>query len=149
MTIDASSPPALARFVRDQRRGVVATVSAAGHPEAALVGLTALDDGTLIFDSHQSFRKVANLQAASTVAVVVGLDGQVSVQVEGTARIAVAPDERRALAGAYLDQFPGAQVMHEEFVVIAVRPKWVRVYDASSDPATVVEARWAEEERAD
>ncbi|WP_109687724.1 pyridoxamine 5'-phosphate oxidase family protein [Branchiibius hedensis] len=95
MTIDASSPPALARFVRDQRRGVVATVSAAGHPEAALVGLTALDDGTLIFDSHQSFRKVANLQAASTVAVVVGLDGQVSVQVEGTARIAVAPDERR------------------------------------------------------
>lgn len=145
MTIDVSNPLALAIFVREQKRGVVAAISPDGQPEAALVGLASLDDGTLIFDSHESFRKVANIRAASRVAVVVGLNEQVTVQVEGTARIADAHDARQKLAGAYLEQFPDAKVMREEIVVIAIRPDWVRVYDASSDHATVVEAKWAAE----
>ena len=145
MTIDVTSPLALARFVREQLRGVVATVSSDGHPEAALVELAALDDGTLILDSHESFRKVANIRAGSRVAVVIGLKEQITVQVEGTAHIADAHDARQRLAGAYLEQFPDAKVMRQEMVVIAIRPDWVRVYDASSERATVVEAQWAAE----
>ncbi|WP_223692792.1 pyridoxamine 5'-phosphate oxidase family protein [Leifsonia poae] len=141
MSIDPADPRAVAEFVRRQAIGVVATVTAEGRPEAALVGLTARDDGTLIFDAPIGSRKIANIGAVSEVAVVVGTDGDLSVQLEGSASIATG-DDRLALGASYTEQFPGSRALDDDFAIVAVEIAWVRVYDTGAHPAVVDEARW-------
>lgn len=63
---------------------VLATVSAQGKPEAAIVGLTANDKLELLFGTSQKTRKYANLQGKPQVAITVG-DFEAEVQYEGTA----------------------------------------------------------------
>lgn len=141
MSPDPHDPASIANFVRRQERAIVATVSRSRHPEAALVGIAALDDGRLIFDAPISTRKIDNLRGDEHVAVVVGTTGEVSIQLEGTAFIAEGAD--RQLYGAeYNAQFPGSRALHPEFAVVVIRPNWVRVYDTSTTPAHVREARW-------
>ena len=64
----------------------MATCTREGDPEAALVGITATDRGELVFDTSRRSRKYANIQADQRVAVVIGWDDELTVQVEGNAR---------------------------------------------------------------
>ncbi|MDF2579567.1 MAG: pyridoxamine 5-phosphate oxidase-related FMN-binding protein [Microbacterium sp.] len=141
MTFDPSDTAAFAAFVRAQGRAVIATVAPSGAPEAALVGMAALDDGTLIFDASDDSRKVHNLRERGRVAVVVGTEGDVTVQIEGVATVASGASRERHGA-AYNAQFPGSRALDQGFAVVVVQPEWVRVYDASVQPAAVTEARW-------
>ncbi|MDQ7877062.1 pyridoxamine 5'-phosphate oxidase family protein [Microbacterium sp. QXD-8] len=141
MTFDPSDTAAFAAFVRAQGRAVVATVAPSGAPEAALVGIAALDDGTLIFDASDDSRKVHNLRENGRVAVVIGTEGDMTVQVEGVATI-TSGASREQHGAAYNEQFPGSRALDQGFAVVVVRPEWVRVYDASAQPAVVTEARW-------
>lgn len=125
---------------------VVATVSGNSRPQAALVGVAALDDGTLIFDTDRTARKVQNLRDNRRVAVVVGIDGEISVQLEGPAVIS-AGVERDRFGAQYNAQFPGSRALGPDYAVIVVRPDWVRVYDASTHPPHVAEAHWECAER--
>jgi general stress protein 26 len=141
VTFDPSDTAAFAAFVRAQGRAVIATVTPSGAPEAALVGMAALDDGTLIFDASDDSRKVHNLRERGRVAVVVGTEGDVTVQIEGVATVASGASRERHGA-AYNAQFPGSRALDQGFAVVVVQPEWVRVYDASVQPAAVTEARW-------
>lgn len=141
MAFDPADVPAFVAFVRAQAQGVVATVSPSGAPQAALVGLAALDDGTLVFDTLAGARKAENLRHDHRIAVVIGTDDAVSVQVDGFARI-VHGSLREEYGAAYNAQFPGSRALDPDFAVVVVRPSWVRVYDASTRPADVSEARW-------
>ncbi len=131
----------VARFIRREKSGVLATVSRAGAPEAAFVSIAAVDDGTLIVDSSVSFRKIENLRSDSRVALVVG-SGSISVQIEGLASLAVEDNERQRLGSEYVAQFPGSRALVDGFAVIGIRPRWVRVYDASVSSPVVTEAHW-------
>ena len=141
MTPDPHDPASIARFVSAAGCGVVATVSASGSPEAALVGLAASQDGALIFNTPDAARKVDNLRSNHRVAVVIGTPGDVSVQVEGEAFI-VEDEERQQHGHTYESRFPGSRAFADGFLVVVVRPDWVRVYDASQRPAVVREATW-------
>ena len=141
MSFHPADVAAFAGFVRAEAQGVVATVSPSGAPEAALVGLAVLDDGTLVFDAHVESRKVENLRHDHRIAVVVGTDHSVSVQVEGFAAIAHGA-QRERYGAAYNAQYPGARALDPEFAVVVMRPEWVRVYDASVQPPKIAEARW-------
>jgi general stress protein 26 len=125
-------------FVRATRLGVVATVNASGAPEAALVGIAVTDQGEVIFDSLAASRKVANISSRARVAMVIGWEDEISVQLEGEAEVLAGP-ERDSYGRVYLDQFPGARVLAPDFAVIRVRPTWLRHYDARSVPARVIE----------
>jgi len=141
MAFDPSDVPAFVAFVRAEAQGVIATVSPSGAPEAALVGIAALDDGTLVFDTLVGSRKAENLRHDHRIAVVVGTDGAVSAQIDGFGTI-VHGTLREEYGGAYNAQFPGSRALDPEFAVVVVRPAWVRVYDAAANPAHVTEARW-------
>lgn len=130
--------PGVAAFIRRCGAGVVATVDEHGHPEAAFVGLAALDDGTLVLDAPDDARKVRNIGEGADVAVVV-TEGDVSLQLEGRARCATG-EERAARGADYERQFPGSRALVPGFVVIVIDVRWVRVYDASQTPAVVAEA---------
>jgi len=141
MTIDPADRAAVVAFIRSEGRGVIATVDALGHPEAALIVIAALDDGTLIFDSPTDSRKVPNLAGNADVAIVIGTTGDISLQLEGSAWTASGA-ERVTYGEAYNAQFPGSRALQDDFSVVAVDVAWLRLYDASSTPGTVLEARW-------
>lgn len=142
MTLDPHDRRSVSAFVRREGRGVVATVSRQGRPQAALVSLAALDDGALIFNSDLKARKVLNIAADDRVAVVVGVAGDLSVQLEGPATITRAA-ERERCGLEYHRQFPGSRALHQDFALVVVRPSWVRVYDTSDDAVSVAEADWS------
>jgi len=141
MTIDASDRAAVAHFVRVCGSGVVASIGADGAPQAAYVGLTATDDGVLVFDATSDSRKVANIRERAQVAIAVtGAD--TSVQLEGRARV-THDEERWRLGEVYSERFPGSRALDRGFEVVAVEVRWVRVYDAAEHPPKVIEADWA------
>ena len=59
-------------FVRQRGLAVIATRGADGAPQAALVGITATEQGELVFDTSRSSRKYRNLSAFAQVAMVIG-----------------------------------------------------------------------------
>jgi len=118
----------LVRTVRREKQGVLATTAADGAPEAALVGIAALDDGTLVVNAPASARKVANLRDQPRVALVVGTGAVRSLQIEGVAEV-LEGDARIRLATAYDAQYPGSRSLADGFIVIAIHPRWVRDYD--------------------
>lgn len=140
MTIDASDRAAVAHFVRVCGSGVVASIGADGAPQAAYVGLTATDEGVLVFDATSDSRKVGNIRERPQVALAVtGAD--TSVQLEGRARVA-RDEERWRLGEVYSERFPGSRALDVGFEVVVVDVHWVRVYDAGEHPPRVVEAAW-------
>ncbi|MCG3756355.1 pyridoxamine 5'-phosphate oxidase family protein [Amycolatopsis sp. Poz14] len=125
-------------FVRANPLGVVATTTANGRPEAALVSFAVTPDGSLLFNTHRTARKVANLRANPRTAAVIGCTDTISVQVEGEAVIE-SGTSRRDAGEVYLEQFPGSRALDEAFALIRLTPDWLRSYDASADPAQVSE----------
>lgn len=81
-------------FVRSARLGVVATANAEGQPQAALVELAVTRDGEVVFDTKADARKVANIARNPRIALVIGWDDGVSVQVEGYAEVLSGADRQ-------------------------------------------------------
>ena len=90
--------------------GVVATVDDAGNPEAALVDLVATSSGEVIFDTRADARKVDNIAVNPRVALVIGWNEGICVQVEGLADI-LSGAEREEYGRIYLERFPGSRVL--------------------------------------
>ncbi len=140
MTEQIPSLDTIVAFARANPLGVVATVAPDGAPEAALIDLITLDNGTITFFAHRAARKLVNLASEGRVAVVVGTEGPVTVQLEGHARV-VEGDEREAWAARTTDVQPGAPVDREDFALIVVTPLWVRYYDGSTFPPLIEELK--------
>ena len=139
--LDPRDPAAVGAFIRACGLAVVSTVNHSRRPEAALVGVAALEDGTLIFDTRRDSRKLDNLRLAPHVALVVGWSDGVSLQIEGPAEIE-SGTQRDHYGRAYENQLPGSRALDDAFAVVTVRPAWVRVYDATTDPPLMDEAWW-------
>lgn len=133
------------QFVKDVNLAVLATISPAGVPEAALMGVAVSDSGELIFDTPAGARKLTNINFNDRVAVVIGWSDAVSMQVEGSVRI-VTYDERRRYEEIYASQFPNSRVSSPSFEVFVVIPSWVRRYDATMEPPKCDYAEWLDDE---
>ena len=129
-------------FVRSSPRAVVATLGPSVGPQAALVDIAATEQGELVFNSRAEARKIRNIAADSRVAVVIGCDGDVTLQVEGLADV-VTGAEREHYGSVYQGRFPGARALVDGFSVVRVRPAWVRRYDAGVEPPRIVEGTWS------
>jgi pyridoxine/pyridoxamine 5'-phosphate oxidase len=126
------------RFVTVARMGVVATVHADGSPEAALVALAVCDDGDLVFDTKTTARKVENIVRTGRVAIVIGWNKGVSIQVEGSA-VVLAGSERARCGRIYEDQFPSSHALANDYSLVRVTPRWLRRYDARHGSRSIVE----------
>jgi pyridoxine/pyridoxamine 5'-phosphate oxidase len=124
--------------VRAHGLAVVATTDPTGHPEAALVGIAASDDGELLFNAPLDARKTANLARIPHVAVVVGWMNDVPFQIEGTA-VVLSNEQRHLYAAVYETQHPGSRALHPDFVLYRVTPTWIRKYDAGVTPPELTE----------
>ena len=141
MNIDPNDKAAVAAFARLERLVVVSTVTPTGEPEAALVDIAADDEGAFFFNAYKTARKLDNLRATPKAAMVIGTRGDVSLQLEGPAYVADG-DEKAYFAAAHVAHYPSSRAEHEDFEMVVIRPTWVRHYDASTRPPTVVEVTW-------
>ncbi|MFG2788757.1 pyridoxamine 5'-phosphate oxidase family protein [Streptomyces sp. NPDC048419] len=130
----------LIQYVRARRLAVVATTSADGSPQAAVVGVAATGAGDLVFDTTRGSRKFANLSRQPRVALVIGVDwGDVqTLQLEGVA-VEIAKDD--PAVAAYFEQFPDGRERAEwpDIVYVRVRPAWGRHSDYRSGSSEVRE----------
>jgi len=118
---------ALYEFIHARKFGVMASVSAARAPEAALVGYAVTQDFELVFDTTDATRKWANLRANPNIAFVIGWEGSETVQYEGTAS---EPEgaERERLKKIYFEAFPDGVARQEwpGITYFRVKPRWIR-----------------------
>lgn len=127
-------------FVRERGLAVVATRSADGAPEAALVGVACTDAGELIFDTSIDSRKYRNISEFDRVAVVIGWDDETTVQCEGRAEVLTGAARDRCLP-VYFAQYPDGRDRAESSTIahMRIRPDWLRRSDFRPDSFAVEE----------
>ncbi len=132
-------------FLREHRVAVEATVSAAGAPQAAVVGIAVSERFEIVFDTLLTTRKAANIGHEPRIALVIG--GTVpgderSAQVEG---IVDSPEgaELERLKQVYCAVYPDgvARASWPGIAYFRVRPTWIRYSDFNRDPPEIVELR--------
>lgn len=116
-------------FLRRQRFGVQASVSASGAPQAAVVGFTLSDAFELFFDTLDDSRKNQNLMQNPKCAFVVW-EGERTVQLEGLADHPEGAELER-LKQLYFATFPDGPSRRAwpHICYVRVRPSWVRYSD--------------------
>ena len=141
---------ALLQFMRSEKYAVQTSVSAAGSPQAAVVGIAVTDVFEIVFDTVASSRKAPNLRANPSIAFVIGgtRDGdEQTVQYEG---IADEPsgEELDRLCAVYYAKFPDGRdrLAWPGLVYVRVKPTWIRYSNFGANPPEIVEfgpSTWA------
>ena len=130
-------------FIRTAKLAVEASVSRAGAPQAAVVGIAVTDQFELVFDTVETTRKAHNLRHNCHLAFAIGGagDGEArTVQYEGLADEPVGA-ERERLQQIYFSQFPDGptRLAWPGLIYVRVRPTWIRYSDFRTDPPRIVE----------
>ena len=131
---------AIYEFMAQFRYAVVSSLSGAGVPQSALVGIATMPELEIIFDTVKSSRKYRNLIARPSCSLVVGWDGEQTVQYEG---IAMEPNgaELKRYQEAYFAVWPDgvSRMSWPGIVHFVVRPKWIRYSDYDRNPPIIEE----------
>lgn len=127
-------------FVRQHDLMMLATVTAEGKPEASVVEFGETDDFTIIIDTLMSSRKYENLQENPEVAMVIGWDDSITVQLEGRAEELSGRALEQAQQ-AYFAKNPRAKkwANRPEVAYFTIKPSWLRYSDLNQNPWQVEE----------
>ncbi|MGW7285865.1 pyridoxamine 5'-phosphate oxidase family protein [Streptomyces sp. NPDC054847] len=127
-------------FLRRNRLAVQASAAPDGSPQAAVVGFAVSDDLEIVFDTVETTRKSLNLRADPRIALVIGWDDAITVQIEGLADFP-AGDELTRLQECYFRVYPDGRdrLSWPGITHVRVRPTWVRYSDFTQEPPHVVE----------
>lgn len=133
----------LLAFMRQEPYAVEASVSLAGVPQAALVGVVVSDQFEVFFDTLATSRKTANLRRHPVAALVLGPAAAGSartVQLEGRADEPTGPELERLLE-LYFSRFPDGRERRRTpgITYWRIRPTWIRYSDFSVEPPLIVE----------
>ena len=114
-------------FIARHRYGVLSTISPAGRPQAALVGIAISSDLEIYFDTVDTTRKVQNLRQNPRAAFVIGWENEQTLQFEG---IADEPegDALTALKKVYFAAWPDGPEREKwkGITYYRIRPRWLR-----------------------
>jgi pyridoxine/pyridoxamine 5'-phosphate oxidase len=122
-------------IVRRKRLAVVSTVHDSGAPEAALVGFALTERDEVVFDTLGSSRKAVNIVRRPAVALVIGWENDISIQIEGDARRPQGDDLAYAKA-AYFRDWPDGRARENwpDIAYIVVKPRWMRYANYAGAP---------------
>jgi general stress protein 26 len=140
----------LLQFMRSEKYAVQTSVSAAGSPQAAVVGIAVTDALEIVFDTVASSRKALNLRSNPSIAFVIGgtRDGdERTVQYEGVADEPGGADLDRLLAVYYARFSEGPERRAwPGLIYVRVKPTWIRYSNFGANPPEIVEfgpSTWA------
>jgi general stress protein 26 len=133
----------LLQFMRSEKYAVQTSVSAAGSPQAAVVGIAVTDSFEIVFDTVASSRKAPNLRANPSIAFVIGgtREGdERTVQYEGTADEPGGRELDRLLE-VYYARFPDGPERRAwpGLIYVRVKPTWIRYSNFGANPPEIVE----------
>ncbi len=132
------------KFLTAQKLGVLATISPAGAPQCALVGIAVTPELEIIFDTVKSSRKFGNLIANPLCSFVVGWAGETTVQCEGRA-YQLSGAELEMYQRVYFAAWPDGplRLNWPGITYFVVRPMWVRYSDFDQTPPLIEEFGFA------
>jgi pyridoxine/pyridoxamine 5'-phosphate oxidase len=127
-------------FMSQHRYGVVSSLSSAGTPQSALVGIAVSPELEIVFDTVKSSRKYRNLIANPACAFVVGWGGEQTVQFEGIAEEPQGSELKR-FQEIYFAAWPDgpARMSWPGITWFVVRPRWIRYSDFDQNPPVIEE----------
>jgi Pyridoxamine 5'-phosphate oxidase len=126
-------------FMRARRLAVIATADGEARPEAALIDFAVTEALEIVFETTTATRKIANLRHNPRVALVIGWDGDQTLQYDGLAEEPGGQALERIRA-CYLSVFP-EKTSHQNWpgnCYFLLRPLWIRFSNYYS-PRTVEE----------
>jgi len=131
------------RFMQGCRLAVQSSVSPAGAPQSAVVGIVVTEHGEVFFDTLEHTRKATNLRRNSKIAFVIGgtAEGdERTVQYEGVADEPGGPS-LADLKELYFERFPEGRERQTwpGLIYLRVVPTWIRYSDFSRIPPDVIE----------
>ncbi|HZL56432.1 MAG TPA: pyridoxamine 5'-phosphate oxidase family protein [Bryobacteraceae bacterium] len=125
----------LYRFIGARRLAVLSSIGASsiqkGKPQSALVGIAVTRELEIVFDTVEESRKCRNLFVNHACSLVIGWEGEETVQYEGLAEH-YSVEEEGPWKDAYLAAWPDAPERAAKWpglVYFVVRPKWIRYSD--------------------
>jgi general stress protein 26 len=130
------------QFLSNHEECVIATVNNNGKPEAATVGFSQNNKLQLVVGTNMKTRKFKNIKQNPSVAIVVGFEGEVTLQYEGTASL-IPNDEQEARLKPHFEKLPGVEKFKDEpgQVYFLIEPTWIRYTDYSIHPEQVEEIK--------
>jgi pyridoxine/pyridoxamine 5'-phosphate oxidase len=130
-------------FLAIQSHGVVSSLSAQGAPQSALVAIAVSQELEIVFDTVKTSRKYGNLVARPACSIVIGWQGEKTVQYEGLAQELSGAD-LSTYKQIYFARFADAPERQSwsGIVYFVVRPKWIRFSDYDQRPPRIEEACW-------
>jgi pyridoxine/pyridoxamine 5'-phosphate oxidase len=129
----------VASFISKQRYGVVSSISDAGLPQSAVVGIASTNEMELIFDTLTSTRKYRNLSARPRCAFVL-YAGEQTLQFEGSA-FEPRGEELARYQEIYFSAWPECRehLSWPGLTHLVVKPVWMRFSDYDQKPALIEE----------
>lgn len=130
----------LHQFLANHSLAVVGSISPEGVPQSALVGIAVTEGLEIVFDTLNTSRKYRNLVSNTKACVVIGWEGETTVQLEGEAFL----PEGEALMrykSVYFTKWPDGPSRQSwpGLVYFVIRPRWLRYSDYSQQPAVIEE----------
>ncbi len=129
-------------FISRHRYAVVSSVSDAGTPQSALVGIAVTDALEIVFDTMRATRKYRNLIARPACSVVVG-SGEHTLQLDG---VAFEPqgDALLRYRDVYLAVWPDGRERLEwdGLTHLVITPRWIRFSDYDQSPPGISESHF-------
>jgi len=127
-------------FIKQHNLAVISTVNNINAPQSAVVEFGELNDLTIIIDTLKTSRKYINLQANDKVAVVIGWDKDITIQIDGVAK-ELEGAELGLAQEAYFAKNPRARKWQTkpDIAYFAISPKWLRYSDVSKQPWQIEE----------
>jgi hypothetical protein len=127
-------------FLRSHRLAVVASLSATGSPQAALVGVAVTNELEVIFDTVSTSRKHANLARDGRAAVTWSGPGEKAVQYEGLAKpVSPTAGEDENYRKVYYDAWSNGRnrLSWPDIAYWRIEPIWARYVDYERSPSSV------------
>lgn len=133
----------LFQFMDGHKLGVLGSISPAGAPQSALVGIAVTRELEIVFDTVSSSRKHANLLANPAASFVVGWAGEVTVQYEGQAFRPIGSELLR-YQQVYFAAWPDGpdRLSWPGIAYFVVRPQWIRYSDYDRSPPLIEEFKF-------
>ena len=130
----------LYQFMVTNDLAVVSSLSPEGYPQSAVVAFAVTEDLEIVFDTFRSSRKYGNLLANGHASVVIGWDGDETVQLEGRAYL-LEGEELIQYRRTYAAKWPESQMRQgwSGLMHFVIRPEWVRYSDYGHRPPVVHE----------
>ncbi len=121
-------------YLKTKELCVLSTVTADGKSESAVMAFTIKDDFTILMNSEASSRKVQNILENNQVSIVIGgLNGDPSIQIDASARIADNQQAKDAKEFMLQKNPDLANYFSETGKFIVVIPVWLRYSDFSKN----------------